>query len=352
MRNAVQMTNAEYNCAVTRSVGFHSAFIISRFASILLPIVALTNAMPSAWAQTYPARPVRMISPNPPGGANDTIGRIIAGKLAETIGQQIVIDNRGGGGGVIGAEIAAAAAPDGYTLLAGSVSTHSFSPALSRKLNYDPVKDFAPISLFAIAQNLLVTSPALPAANVKQLVALAKSKPKSLNYASGGTGSTSHYAIALFVHLAGIDKDTVHVPYKGGAPSVAATMSGETQFYFGPMASMTAQVKAGRLKALAVGGIKRSPLLPEVPTVAESGVPVYQSFGWFGMLAPAKTPKPIIATVHRALVQAVSSQDVSQKFLQLGVDPVHSTPEEMAQFVADQLTRYRKAVKELDIKAE
>jgi tripartite-type tricarboxylate transporter receptor subunit TctC len=306
----------------------------------------------AALAQTYPSRPVRMISPNPPGGANDTIGRILAIKLAETLGQPIVIDNRGGGGGVIGAEIAAAAAPDGYTLLAGSVSTHSFSPALSRKLNYDPVRDFAPISLFAIAQNLLVTSPSLPAANVKQLVVLAKAKPKSLNYASGGSGSTSHYAIALFVRLADIDKDTVHVPYKGGAPSVAATMSGETQFYFGPMAGMTAQVKAGKLKALAVGGIRRSPLLPDIPTVAESGVPAYQSFGWFGVLAPAKTPNPIIATVHKAIVQAVSSPDVSQKFLQLGVDPVHSTPEEMTQFVADQLVRYRKAVKELDMKAE
>jgi tripartite-type tricarboxylate transporter receptor subunit TctC len=319
----------------------------TRLAAIALLCLAVT-----AHAQTYPSRPVRMISPNPPGGANDTIGRIVAIKLAETLGQQIVIDNRGGGGGVIGAEIAAAAAPDGYTLLAGSVSTHSFSPALSRRLNYDPVKDFAPISLFAIAQNLLVTSPALPAANVKQLVALAKAKPRSLNYASGGTGSTSHYAIALFVHLAGINKDTVHVPYKGGAPSVAATMSGETQFYFGPMASMTAQVKAGKLKALAVGGIRRSPLLPDVPTVAESGVPAYQSFGWFGMLAPAKTPKPIVAIVHAALVQAVTSQDVSQKFLQLGVDPVHSTPREMEQFVADQLVRYRKAVNELDIKVE
>ncbi|MES2563930.1 MAG: tripartite tricarboxylate transporter substrate-binding protein, partial [Pseudomonadota bacterium] len=204
----------------------------------------------------YPVRPVRMISPNPPGGANDTIGRIIAMKLAENLNQQIVIDNRGGGGGVIGAEIAAAAAPDGYTLLAGSVSTHSFSPAL-KKLNYDPVRDFAPVSLFAIAQNLLVTHPSLPVTNVKQLVDLAKSKPKSLNYASGGTGSTSHYAIALFVHMAGIDKDTVHIPYKGGAPSVAATMGGETQFYFGPIASMAGQVKSSKLRALAVGGTKR-----------------------------------------------------------------------------------------------
>lgn len=323
-----------------------------KHTSTALLAAIVTIAAGAAQAQSYPSRPVRMISPNPPGGANDTIGRIVAAKLGETLGQPIVIDNRGGGGGVIGAEIAAAAAPDGYTLLAGSVSTHSFSPALNRKLNYDPVKDFAPISLFAIAQNLLVANPALSATNVKQLVALAKSKPGSLNYASGGTGSTSHYAIALFVHLAGIDKDTVHVPYKGGAPSVAATMAGETQFYFGPMASMAGVVKSGKLRALAVGGTKRSPLLPDVPTVAEAGVSAYQSFGWFGMLAPANTPRPIIASVHKAIVQVVTSQEVTQKFLQLGVDPVHSTPDEMARFVADQLTRYRKAVKELGIAAD
>jgi tripartite-type tricarboxylate transporter receptor subunit TctC len=313
---------------------------------------ALVLGMGWVHAQSYPSRPVRMISPNPPGGANDTIARVLAAKLAETLGQQIVIDNRGGGGGVIGAELAAAAAPDGYTLLAGSVSTHSFSPALNKKLNYDPVKDFTPISLFAIAQNVLVTNPVLPVSNVTQLVALARAKSKSLNYASGGTGSTSHYAIALFVHLAGIENDTVHIPYKGGAPSVAATIAGETQFYFGPMASMAAQVKAGKLKALAVGGLKRSPLLPDVPTVAESGLPAYQSFGWFGMLAPARTPERIVTIVHGAIVQAVRSADVSQKFLQLGVDPVHNTPQEMQRFLADQLTRYRKTVKELDIKVD
>jgi tripartite-type tricarboxylate transporter receptor subunit TctC len=199
---------------------------------------------------------------------------------------------------------------------------------------------------------VLVTNPGLAASNVTQLVALAKSKSRSLNYASGGTGSTSHYAIALFVHLAGIENDTVHIPYKGGAPSVAATMAGETQFYFGPLASMTAQVRAGKLRALAVGGLKRSPQLPDVPTVAESGLPAYQSFGWFGMLAPAKTPLRIITKVHSALVDAVSSADVSQKYLQLGVDPVHNTPEQMERFLADQLARYRKAVKELDIRAE
>lgn len=306
----------------------------------------------TAAAQEYPNRPVRMISPNPPSGANDTIGRIIALKLGEVLGQLMVIDNRGGAGGTLGAEIAAQANPDGYTLLAGSVSTHSFSPALKSRLNYDPVKDFAPISLFAISQNLLVANPSLKVASVKELMALAKSKPKSLNYASGGTGSTSHYAIALFVHRAGIDRETVHIPYKGGGPSVAATMAGETQFYFGPMASMMSQVQAGKLKALAVGGIRRSPTLPDVPTVAEAGIPTYQSFGWFGLLAPAKTPKPIIAKLHQATVRAVTAPDIGQKFLQLGVDPVHNTPEAFGRFIADQLVRHRAAVKELGIQAD
>lgn len=316
-------------------------------------IAACTIALATAAAaQDYPHRPVRMISPNPPGGANDTIGRIIALKLSEVLGQPMVIDNRGGAGGTLGSEIAAQANPDGYTLLAGSVSTHSFSPALKAKLNYDPVKDFTPVSLFAISQNLLVTNPSLRVNTVAELVALAKSKSKSLNYASGGTGSTSHYAIALFVHRAGIDRETVHIPYKGGAPSVAATMSGETQFYFGPMASMTSQVQAGKLKAIAVGGIKRSPTLPEIPTVAESGIPAYQSFGWFGLLAPAKTPKPIIAKLHTATVRAVGAPDIAQKFLQLGVDPVHNTPDEFGRFIADQLLRYKNAVKELGIQGE
>ncbi|MDP1717118.1 MAG: tripartite tricarboxylate transporter substrate binding protein [Burkholderiales bacterium] len=320
-------------------------------SSRLVLFFTLCALATGAAAQTYPSRPIRLISPNPPGGANDTIGRIVAAKLTDVLGVQLVIDNRGGAGGTLGAEIAAGATPDGYTLLAGSVSTHSFSPALRSKLNYDPVGDFTPISLFAISQNLLVTHPSLPASNVKQLIALAKSRPKALNYASGGTGSTSHYAIALFVHLAGIDKDTVHIPYKGGGPSVAATMAGETQFYFGPMASMVSQVKAGKLKALAVGGTKRSPTVPDVPTVAEAGIPAYQSFGWFGMLAPAKTPKAVIARLNKAVADAVSAPDVTQKFLQLGVDPAHDTPEAFGKFIADQLARYRKTVKDLDIKA-
>lgn len=319
-----------------------------RLAAILVAVLAAGDPL----AQSYPARPIRLISPNPPGGANDTIGRIVAGKLTEVLGAQLVIDNRGGAGGVIGAEIAARGTPDGYTLLAGSVSTHSFSPVIQRKLSYDPIRDFAPISLFAIAQNLLVVHPPVAAQDMRQLIALAKAKPGTLNYASGGTGSTSHFAIALFVSLAGISKDTIHVPYKGGAPSVAATMAGETQFYFGPMASMIPQVKSGRLRPLAVGGVKRSPALPHVPTMAEAGLPAYVSFGWFGLLAPAKTPKSVVARLNQAVADAVNAPEIKEKLLQLGVESAHNTPDEFARFIRDQLALHRKVVQELGLKFE
>ena len=318
------------------------------YIAILFAALAVSGG---AWAQDYPTHPVRLISPNPAGGANDTIARIVVNKLTEVLGVQVVIDNRGGGGGVIGGEIAAHAAPDGYTLLAGSVSTHSFAPLIHAKLGYDPVRDFAPISLFAIAQNLLVVNPAVPAANVRELIALAKAKPGTLNYASGGTGSTSHFAVAFFVSAADIMQQTVHVPYKGGAPAITATIGNETQFYFGPMAGGTIpHVKAGRLKALAVGGAKRSPVLPDIPTVAESGVPSYKNAGWFGLFAPAHTPPPIIARLNHAVVKSMSSPDVAQKVLDLAVDPVSGTPEELRRFVVEQLEFHRNMVARLGIK--
>ncbi|MEO8441859.1 MAG: tripartite tricarboxylate transporter substrate binding protein [Betaproteobacteria bacterium] len=305
----------------------------------------------SAWAQDYPSHPIRLISPNPAGGANDTIARIVVNKLTEVLGVQVVIDNRGGGGGVIGGEIAAHATPDGYTLLAGSVSTHSFAPLIHPKLGYDPVRDFAPISLFAIAQNLLVVNPSVPAANVRELIALAKARPGTLNYASGGTGSTSHFAVAFFVSAADIIKQTVHVPYKGGAPAITATIANETQFYFGPMAGGTIpHVKAGRLRALAVGGEKRSPALPDVPTVAESGLPGYKNAGWFGLFAPAHTPPAIIARLNQAVVKTMSAPDVAQRFVELAVDPVSGTPDELRRFVVAQLEFHRAMVAKLGLK--
>jgi tripartite-type tricarboxylate transporter receptor subunit TctC len=321
---------------------------VLRLKAVLLCCLMMTG---SVSAQSYPSHPIRLVSPNPAGGANDTIARIVINKLSEILGVQIVIDNRGGAGGLIGGEIAAHASPDGYTLLAGSVSTHSFAPIIHAKLGYDPVRDFAPISLFAIAQNLLVVHPSVPVANVKELIALAKSKPGTLNYASGGTGSTSHFAVALFVSVADINRETVHVPYKGGAPAITATIARETQFYFGPMAGGTVpHVKAGRLKALAVGGAKRSPVLPEVPTVAESGLPAYQSSGWFGLLAPAGTPTALIARLNQAVVAAVASPDVKQRFFDIAVDPASNTPAEFASFVRDQLAVHRQLVQKLGMK--
>lgn len=305
----------------------------------------------AAFAQDYPTHPIRLISPNPAGGANDTIARIVVNKLTEILGQQVVIDNRGGGGGVIGGEIAAHASPDGYTLLAGSVSTHSFAPLIHPKLGYDPVRDFAPVSLFAIAQNLLVVNPTVPVSNVRELIALAKAKPGTLNYASGGTGSTSHFAVAFFVSAAEIIKQTVHVPYKGGAPAITATIANETQFYFGPMAGGTIpHVKAGRLRALAVGGAKRSPTVPDVPTVAESGVPSYKNAGWFGLFAPARTPPAVIAKLNQAIVRTMSSPDVVQRFLEIAVDPVSGTPDELRRFVAEQLAFHREMVARLGLR--
>jgi tripartite-type tricarboxylate transporter receptor subunit TctC len=313
--------------------------------------VLILSAAFSAFAQTYPSRPVRMISPNPAGGANDVVGRVMASKLAELLGAQVVVDNRGGAGGAIGAELAARATPDGYTLLAGSHATHTYLPALETKLSYDPVSSFAPISRFALVQNLLVVHPSVAAQSVKELIALAKAKPGTLNYSSAGSGSGSHFAIALFVNSAGIAKQMLHVPYKGGGPAVAATVAGEAQINFGPMPGIIGQVKAGRLRALGVGGTKRSPVLPEVPTIAESGVP-YLSYGWFGLFAPARTPQPIVTQLNRGIVRAVESSDVKQQFAQLGVEPESDTPEAFGRFVREQLDLHRKIVREAGIKPD
>src|SRR5712672_847990 len=208
-------------------------------------LCGLTLLAPAALAQSYPDRPIRLISPNPAGGANDTIVRIMAAKMSTILGASIVIDNRGGAGGKIGAEAVVRAAPDGYTLLAGSVSTHSFAPVVTAKLSYDPIRDFEPISLIALVQNLLVVNPKLPATTVQELVALAKAQPGKLNYASGGPGSTSHFAVAMFIALAGIQNDTVHVPFRGGGPAMTATIAGDTQFFFSPIAGMLPFVEAG-----------------------------------------------------------------------------------------------------------
>ncbi len=313
-------------------------------------LFGLTLNAQAAVGQTYPDRPIRLISPNPAGGANDTIVRIIAAKMAPVLGGSFIIDNRGGAGGKIGAEAVARAAPDGYTLLAGSVSTHSFAPLVPPKPGYDPIKDFEPISLFALVQNVLVVNPSLPVANVAELIALAKAQPGKLNYASGGPGSTSHFAVAMFVALAGIQNDTVHVPYKGGAPAVTATMANDTQFYFGPMAGMVPFIEAGSVKALAVSGGARSPLLPDVATMSEAGQPRYKAVGWFGLLAPAGTPVGIVAKLSDAVGVAAKSPEVITGLRVQGIEPASSRPEEFATFIREQAELHKKLVEDVDLK--
>ncbi len=313
-------------------------------------LFGLTLFAPAALCQTYPDRPIRLISPNPAGGANDTIVRIIAAKMSVILGASFVVDNRGGAGGKIGAEAATHAAPDGYTLLAGSVSTHSFAPVVTSKLAYDPIKDFEPISLLALVQNVLVTSPALPVASVADLVALAKAQPGKLNYASGGPGSTSHFAVAMFVALAGIQNDTVHVPYKGGAPALAATIANETQFYFGPMAGMVPFIEAGSVRALAVSGDARSPLLPDVPTMREAGQLRYKAVGWFGLMAPAATPGAIVARLSAAVAEAARSPEVIAGLRVQGIEPASSGPTEFAAFIREQLELHKRLVQDIDLK--
>jgi len=316
----------------------------------IVVLLGLTLLAPAAVAQSYPDRPIRLISPNPAGGANDTIVRIIAARMSTILGGSFIIDNRGGAGGKIGAEAVARAAPDGYTLLAGSVSTHSFAPLMPPKPGYDPIKDFEPISLFALVQNVLVVTPSLPAASVSDLIALAKAQPGKLNYASGGPGSTSHFAVAMFVALAGIQNDTVHVPYKGGAPAMTATIANDTQFYFGPMAGMVPFIEAGSVKALAVSGEARSPTLPQIPTMAEAGMPKYKAIGWFGLLAPAGTPAAIVTRLSDAVAEAVKSPEVITGLRVQGIEPASSRPAAFAAFVREQLELHKKLAEDVDLK--
>ena len=233
----------------------------------------------------------------------------------------IIVDNRRGAGGKIGAEAVAHAPPDGYTLLAGSVSTHSFAPVVTAKLSYDPIKDFEPISLIALVQNLLVVNPKLPVTSVRELIALAKAQPGKLNYASGGPGSTSHFAVAMFIALAGIQNDTVHVPFRGGGPAMTATIAGDTQFFFSPMAGMVPFVEAGLVRPLAVSGDMRSPALPQVPTIGEAGMPRYKAVGWFGLMAPAGTPAAIVAKLSDVVAAACKVADVVIALRAQGIEP-------------------------------
>jgi tripartite-type tricarboxylate transporter receptor subunit TctC len=313
---------------------------------------ALIALMASATASAaYPDRPIRVIAAQSAGSSLDTIGRIVVPKLSEMLGQQMVIDNRGGAGGIIGVELAARAAPDGYTLLLGAPSSMILSRFTYSKLAFDTTRDFDPVSLIVNAESVMVVHPSLPVKSVREFIALAKAKPRSLNMGSAGIGASSHLAGIMFVSLTGID--TIHVPYKGGGPMATAIVAGESQWAISPAAALMGHIKAGRLKALAISSSMRSPLLPELPTISESGVPGYEYTSWNGLFVPKGTPRAIVAKLHAAIQKVLAEPDVKQHYANQGLSPLGSaSPEEFGKFYRADFARMEKLAKVAGIKPE
>ena len=306
--------------------------------------------LPNAGAQEYPTKPIRLVITYPPGGNTDLVGRALALKLGEFMGQQVVVDNRGGAGGVLGSMITAQSAPDGYTIMLGTSAGMVINPLLSRKLSYDPVKDFAPVSMVVIVPQLLVINPQLPVKNVRELIAFAKAKPGYLNAGSSGVGTPNHFGTELLKWLAGVD--IVHVPYKGGAPALTDLLGGQIQMAFSSVPAVLPHVKAGRLVALGVGSAKRSPALPNIPTIAEAGVPGYEYTTWYGIFAPAKTPRTLIARLNAEIVKAMETPDIKDRFTALGGDPDPGTPEELRAYMANESAKWAKIIKAANIRIE
>lgn len=308
---------------------------------VFATIAALTHGITPAAAQAYPSKPIRMVVPFPAGGGIDTVARVIAPKLAESLGQPVIIDNRVGASGTVGTEAVAKAAPDGYTLLA-TFASHAQNASLYPKLGYDTVKDFAPITLIATVPNILVINPSLPVKTVKELVVLAKKHPDEILYASIGNGTPAHLSAELFNSMAGIRM--THVPYKGAAASIVALISGETQLTFTTVLVAMPHIKSGRLRALGVASLKRSTVLPDVPTIDEAGVRGYESNAWYGLLAPARTPQPILDQLHRETVKTLQNNDVRDNLKGQGAEPVGNAPREFAVIIADEIEKWRRVV--------
>ena len=298
----------------------------------------------------YPNKPVRLIVPFPAGGSTDIVGRVVAQKLSERLGQSVVVDNRGGAGGTIGTDAAAKAAPDGYTLTIGTTSTHAVAAGAYAKLSYHPSKDFAPVSLVAITPYLLVVNPQVKANDLKEFAALAKTMPGKMNYASAGNGSTTHLAMEMLKDAAQINLQ--HIPYKGNGPADIALLANEVQAVFGSMPALLQHTRAGKLRPLAVGTSVRSPALPDVPTVAELGYPGFEAALWLGVLAPAGTPKPVIDRLHKELAAIVPTVDFKQAMERNGADALGNTPEQFAKLIADESARYTKIVKAIGLKLD
>lgn len=302
----------------------------------------------SSAAQEYPTKPVRLIVPFPPGGSNDVVGRMVAQQLSERLGQQVVVDNRAGAGGTIGTDAASQAAPDGYTLLAISLA-HAVNPWLY-KTRYDSIKSFAPVAIFATGPNVLVVHPDLPVNSVKDLLALAKERPGKILYATAGVGSFQHLGAELFKLMAQVN--TVHVPYKGGGPAMVDLIGGHVHYQLGSLIQTTPHIRSGKLKALATGGAKRNPILPDIPTVSEAGVPGYEANNWWGVVAPAGTPKAVVERLSKAVAEALNSEQLKKAFAAEGATIVQMTPDEFGRFVEAETAKWGRVVKEANIKLE
>jgi tripartite-type tricarboxylate transporter receptor subunit TctC len=312
-----------------------------------LPAFFLASA--PGFAQGYPARAVRLIVPFPPGGGTDTMARAIAPKMSEFLGQQVVPENRGGAGANIGAELAAKAPPDGYTIMLATI-TNAIGASLYSKLNYDLARDFAPITQLATTPHILVVHPSVPVKTVKQYIAFAKSRPDQLTYSSSGSGSAAHLAGALFDSLTGTK--TVHVPYKGGGPSMIALVGGEVSVCFATMPSAIGYVKSDRLRGIAVTTDKRSPALPQLPTIAEAGVPGYEAGSWYGLSAPAGTPRPVIDRLHAETLKVVKLPEVRDRLFNTGFEIVTSTPEQFGAFTKNEIQKWGKLVRAANLKVD
>ncbi len=319
---------------------------------LLAALIGLAGALlaPAAIADAYPSKPIRFVVPYPPGGPLDTIARLLGQKVSESVKQPVVIENKAGAGGNIGADFVAKSPPDGYTLLMGAVATHAINPSLYARMPYDAARDFVPVTQIASTPNVLIVHPSIAASSVSEFIAHAKANPGKLNFGSGSTGSAGHLAGELFKATAGVDM--AHIPYKGAAPAMQDLIGGQIHLMFDNLASALTQVRAGKVKAIAVTTAKRSTLAPELPTVAESGVPGFDISTWFGLFVPAGTPPEVVARLHAEFTRALAAPDVRERMLKLGAEPVGNRPEEFAAYIRAEAEKYARVVKASGAKAD
>jgi putative tricarboxylic transport membrane protein len=317
---------------------------------LLIAGAGITCCVSPALAETWPTRPIRFIVPFAPGGGGDIVGRLVGQKLSERLGKPLIIDNRGGAGGTLGTDLAAKAAPDGYTLLLGNVGPLALGPSLYARLPYDPVRDLAPVTMVASFPNLLVSNASLPVKSVQELVAYAKARPGKLNFGSAGSGTSTHLAAELFKSVAGID--VVHVPYKGGAAALTDVISGQVAYYFGSLPSSLPLARAGKLRALAVTSLKRSPAAPEVPTIAESGYRDFETAAWYGLLFPTHTSRDIIAKLNAETLIVLGTHEVKERLAQEGSEPMGNTPAQFGAYIKSEITKWTAVVKAANVKAD